>query len=282
MESGGSVMPLHRIALIVALVCSLIPTIGWAENSTPPATPAAIACSIEPRPEEDLIAASSSPVAATPSTAASTGESVDESTLAAIQLTITEAEVCASEGDILRLAALYSDQAIASGVFSVEKVPITMGTPDATPNGAEPVADQEPIVRSATWLDDGRAVATIQRGDVLSEVVMAQDGDRWLIDSEEIATGTVEGGVGTPVPMDIPIAVLQATTDVVSESLGKDVSTLTITEVTVVEWPDAALGCPREGEFAAAVITPGYALTVVVEGDEITVHTDMIGNARIC
>jgi rubrerythrin len=58
-------------------------------------------------------------------------------------------------------------------------------------------------------------------------------------------------------------------------------------EVTVVgrervEWPDASLGCPVEGEVYAQVITPGFL--VIVEGNEtqLEYHTDREGNFVLC
>jgi hypothetical protein len=242
-----------------------------------------VACTVAPRPEEDLIAANASPIppAVIPHDVA--GSATDQATLDAIQAVLSEAEQCAQEGDLLRLAALYSDNALASGVFSPEKVPIEQGTPDATPaNTGDVVAAGGPIVVSGIDLPDGRVLVTLNRGDLVAEVVMVSGDGSWLIDSDEVVVGTIEGGVGTPVPMDIPLAVLQAVVAEVNKQHPGQVESVTILSAEVVEWPDAALGCPVEGEFVAAVITPGYKIIVAFDGGQLEVHTDMDGNARSC
>ena len=44
-----------------------------------------------------------------------------------------------------------------------------------------------------------------------------------------------------------------------------------------VQWPDAALGCLKEGMVYAQVATPGYRITLAHKGGTITVHTDERG-----
>ena len=262
---------------------SLIPIHAFAQESTPAATPAAITCSVDPRPEADLIAASASPVAPAAIPRDVAGPETDQATLDEIQAVLSEAEQCASEGDLLRLAALYSDDALASGAFSVEKVPIEAGTPNATPaTQDEMIASGGPVVVSGLDLPEDRVLATVHRGDQVSEVVMVAEGDSWLIDSDEVVVGTVEGGIGTPVPMDIPLAVLQAVVDEVAKQNPGQVDSVTIISAELVEWPDAGLGCPAEGEFVATVITPGYRIIVAFDGGQLEIHTDLIGNARTC
>ena len=58
-------------------------------------------------------------------------------------------------------------------------------------------------------------------------------------------------------------------------------------EVTVVqrervEWPDASLGCPVEGELYAQVITPGFLVIVEGNGTQLEYHTDREGNFVLC
>ena len=259
---------------------AMVPGATLAQGSTPEASPAAIACTIAPRPETDLITLMASPVPAIGIPGDATGAAADPASLTAIERTLREADACAAAGDYLRLAALYSDDAIAGGVFAVEKLPITSGTPDASPpaTNMEPLFS-DPFVISGTVLPDGRVLATVQRADQLSEIVMVEDGDRWLIDSDEVAIAAVDG---PPLPMDIPIAVLQAVVNEVSSQFPDQVASITIVSADIVEWPDAALGCPRDGEFVAAVIIPGYRMVVAFDGGQLEVHTDMDGNARSC
>ena len=45
-----------------------------------------------------------------------------------------------------------------------------------------------------------------------------------------------------------------------------------------VQWPDASLGCPQEGQGYAQVITPGYKLVFDLAGTPYVVHTNADGS----
>lgn len=45
-------------------------------------------------------------------------------------------------------------------------------------------------------------------------------------------------------------------------------------EVEEVDWPDTSLGCAQKGMFYAQVITPGYKITLEVEGKSYNYHSD--------
>ena len=48
-----------------------------------------------------------------------------------------------------------------------------------------------------------------------------------------------------------------------------------------VQWPDASLGCPREGEGYAQVITPGYKLVFDLAGTPYAVHANADGSQMV-
>ncbi len=54
-----------------------------------------------------------------------------------------------------------------------------------------------------------------------------------------------------------------------------------VLEMEAVEWSDASLGCPQEGEMYAQVITPGYRLLLAAGGEEYNIHTDRSGDRII-
>jgi len=56
---------------------------------------------------------------------------------------------------------------------------------------------------------------------------------------------------------------------------------VTVETVEAVDWPDASLGCPAKGELAAAVITPGYRVTLRANGQPYEVHVAG-ARARVC
>ena len=60
-----------------------------------------------------------------------------------------------------------------------------------------------------------------------------------------------------------------------AEELGLALQTaLTLTSARPVDWPDASLGCPVEGQSYAEVVTPGFSLVFEVQGQSYEVHTD--------
>jgi hypothetical protein len=45
-----------------------------------------------------------------------------------------------------------------------------------------------------------------------------------------------------------------------------------------VDWPNASLGCPEEGQVYAEVIVPGYRLVLGHDGETTEVHTNRDGS----
>ena len=48
-----------------------------------------------------------------------------------------------------------------------------------------------------------------------------------------------------------------------------------------VQWPDASLGCPQEGQGYAQVITPGYKLVFDLAGTPYEVHSNVDGSQMV-
>lgn len=59
--------------------------------------------------------------------------------------------------------------------------------------------------------------------------------------------------------------------------LGVDESTLDVTDVEAVDWPDTSLGAPEPGKMYAQVITPGFRVTIVQGGETYEYHTGKVG-----
>lgn len=84
----------------------------------------------------------------------------------------------------------------------------------------------------------------------------------------------------TPAPVDAPLlsaeeqAIADAALQFVAGQLGIEGETLRIRSVQAVQWPDASLGCPQPDMVYAAVITPGYLVTVEHASKLYAVHTD--------
>lgn len=84
-------------------------------------------------------------------------------------------------------------------------------------------------------------------------------------------------------PLDIPPKDQQENTiehlsqlaraDLAAE-LDVDADAIEVTDVEAVQWSDTSLGCPQPGMMYAQVITPGYRMTLEVDGQEYIFHTD--------
>ena len=51
---------------------------------------------------------------------------------------------------------------------------------------------------------------------------------------------------------------------------------------TPIEWPDAGLGCPREGAVYAQVVTPGFVILLQHGLTAYSFHTDRADQAILC
>jgi len=273
----------RTLLMIMALALGLIALRGVIAQSTP--VPGQAGCTVEPRTDEEIAQVKATPVAVTPAAATPRAtKPADEQTIAELQRVIDMAEACAAKGDYNRLAALYSDSAIQTGVLDAAEQPIQPGTPPATPGASPPPGKYgPPVVSDAWWIDDTHVIAEIERGPSIREQRFVREDDRWLIDSNEVVTGEVVEDIGTPnEAAALPLPVLQSIVDLIANETGEEVQTVTITAVEPVNWPDTFLGCPVEGSFAAQVITPGYRVMVEYKGKSYEVHTDMKGHAVTC
>lgn len=277
-------IPRLVILLTILIGLATTQTVGAQGVATPDES---VECSTEPRTVDEIATIQARPAPeATPAASPAAGERepVDDATLAEIERALRRADACARLGDYARLAGAYSEAAIASGALAEELIPIVPGTPEATPSTKQPAASGPATVRAAWWIDETRVIAQLERGATVREVRLVLDDGRWLIDSAETVIDTiVPDAPATPdTSMVLPIEVMQAVVDLVALETGDEVTTVTIVSVEAVEWPDAFLGCPVEGSFAAQVITPGYRVVVQLEGEQLQIHTDLTGNAVTC
>jgi hypothetical protein len=57
-----------------------------------------------------------------------------------------------------------------------------------------------------------------------------------------------------------------------AQRLGINVDDISLLEASSVTWPDASLGCPREGMGYAQVLTPGYLIRLQAGEQEYEYH----------
>lgn len=71
---------------------------------------------------------------------------------------------------------------------------------------------------------------------------------------------------------------VQAAIQALSNTLQADPSTITVVEVTPMEWTDSCLGLGGPQEMCLQVITPGYLVVLSVDGVEYQFRTDQSGD----
>ncbi|MBI2599617.1 hypothetical protein HYW43_01715 [Candidatus Daviesbacteria bacterium] len=59
-----------------------------------------------------------------------------------------------------------------------------------------------------------------------------------------------------------------------AKKLGVETSQIQLVSVEKVEWRDSSLGCPKQGEMYAQVISPGYKIIFEYQGKQYEYHTD--------
>ena len=108
--------------------------------------------------------------------------------------------------------------------------------------------------------------------------------------AEEATTApTTESGAPAP-PLDtpappadeaVPGQLETAARALLADELGVDEGDFRLDSSEAVGWPDASLGCPKEGYAYAQVITPGYKLVFDHAGESYAVHTNSDGSHMV-
>ncbi|MEM7346705.1 MAG: hypothetical protein AAF485_20875, partial [Chloroflexota bacterium] len=89
-------------------------------------------------------------------------------------------------------------------------------------------------------------------------------------------------------PIAIPIADTEPLINKARQILGEMLQVSVASDQIVLmgldeqDWPDASLGCPKEGEMYVQMITPGYRMMLEVGGETYEFHTDLNENVVAC
>lgn len=274
---------------VLLLAMTLGGTVGCVARGI---TPIAGGCTVEPMSPAriDELAAQAATPSALPSPNptpidVTAGQPVDDAVMEELNQIVREAQICAYQQDLPRLLSLYTDRFIVHQFFGTEPVSIVQtesGTPtDATP--APMTTDQEQFVMDAVSLSDGRIAATVSGnawGGNPQLYVFVQHNGKWLID--EIGPVPNTGGMTN---VTIPAAA-NAVVDLVladaGQHLGVVPSSLSISRIEAVDWPDSSLGCPQADGVYAPVISPGYRIIVTDGATTLEYHTGMNNAFVLC
>ena len=99
------------------------------------------------------------------------------------------------------------------------------------------------------------------------------------------------GGSAAPTPTSSPgtrivphgsSAVAMVAIADLARRLGIGATQVSIAKVEVVDWPDTSLGCPEPGTVYAQVVTPGYRILLLAQGQTYEYHTDRTSRAVYC
>lgn len=277
------------VLILFAALVATVPARAQDGSATPAvaATPTG-GCDTPARDEPDLAAleATAQSGMATPAAlgpiALPEGGPVDAATLNELDATLSAAKACAEGGFVARLLALYSDAYVTSMALAPEPVPIVPGRPDPNQSGMvgtpSPSANVPAQVEEAVLLADGRIAARVSAGGLAGTaeiVVFTQERGRWVIDA--VRPVLPEGPIGGDLPFPVQAAVAAAAAE-----LGADRTAVTVVSFEPRDWGDTSLGCPKEGEVYAQVITPGYLVLLTVDGRQHEYHTDGVDRAIRC
>ncbi len=74
------------------------------------------------------------------------------------------------------------------------------------------------------------------------------------------------------------IRAVQAAIETLAHDLNVPGSSVNVTQVEAVQWPDACLGIDQPGQMCAQVVTPGYQIVLAVNGRSYEAHTNQAGS----
>lgn len=250
-------------------------------------------CTVDPMPRElidRLASEATTPGAAVTPTPIdfSRSQPISKEARTALTFVIRQSELCAHQQDLPRLLSLFTERFIVEQFFANEPVriqAISLSTPIQSQISPIPT-DQEDMLMDAVLLPDGRIAANVSSnawgGNQQLYLFELQDGN-WLIDEIRSSPGPLAtgGASNVTVPPDAEHIAELVLQDAASQ-LGVDLSSLSITTIEAVEWPDSALGCPEEGGVYAQVISPGYLIIVTNGAQTLEYHTGLNDAFVIC
>ena len=76
------------------------------------------------------------------------------------------------------------------------------------------------------------------------------------------------------------LSVINAATQLLADELDIPAEKVAVSEITPKSWRNSCLGCAEPEENCLTVITPGFQVELMADGQNYTVHTDSDGSAR--
>ncbi|MCH7718075.1 MAG: hypothetical protein IIB21_01270 [Chloroflexi bacterium] len=139
--------------------------------------------------------------------------------------------------------------------------------------GARPVPTIDTVPGADATALPGDKTATPAREATATPTAPAAGGDPQL--------GGATPSADTACTREETLTPVIAACEALAELFGRDLGEIDTVSVTPQEWPDACLGLPEAGEACAQVITPGYVVTLDLDGDVSVYRTDEGANVRL-
>lgn len=161
---------------------------------------------------------------------------------------------------------------------TAESLPPAQNTAEPADNPVEETGEEQSLDPNAPI--DGAGVIT--NTDV---TLVAPSGSVDLDELDPDAETDEEAGeIEQPAPgiPDPEVKMIQLAGEALAERLGIDIGDVTLVESLAQEWPDAGLGCPAPDAVYAAVITPGFQITLEAQDESYIYHTDTAETVVLC
>lgn len=96
--------------------------------------------------------------------------------------------------------------------------------------------------------------------------------------AETVTAGPLPGSGGAVTPGEgMPLPAVSAAVQELAGARGLTTASITVVSAERVEWPNACLGTARPEQTCAAVVTPGYRVTLQAGAEQVVYHTDEFG-----
>ncbi len=102
-----------------------------------------------------------------------------------------------------------------------------------------------------------------------------------VVTTPDVASEEVTGGVALENLAEAQQLLVTRAIETVATELNLAPDAVRFVAITDVDWPDASLGCPQDGQMYAQMITRGFLILLEADGAEYEVHTGADGNSQV-
>lgn len=193
------------------------------------------------------------------------------------------------------ILALFSLWGCAPGHEPPTNIPSDKIEPISSVPGVTKVVETAPNVavpeeiESETMLAKPYPTQTEQaNGSAPTDQAMTAIAPSGVIDLRDINQDQVTEGEGELIELPAPGVpnaskhLIETAKNDLAKRLDVNLEDVTFVAVEPKEWPDASLGCPAQDTDYLMVLVDGFQITLEVDGETYSYHTDMTGKVILC